>query len=68
MIPDYWKQFIELHSLEGREFSIPEEQDKSGVGADLEIFDEKNSNEEAKNYWPGIGVLLMGSFLWQGVQ
>ena len=44
----------------GREFSIPEEIDLSGLGVDLEVFSEESSIQEATEYWPGIGVLSDG--------
>lgn len=39
---------------------ISRKKDVSGVGADFEIFSEANSTDEAKNYWPGIGVFADG--------
>ena len=56
MPPEYWKKFVNLNSLIGGEFTVPEDVDLSGVGAVFEILSEAHSIDEAKNYWPGIGV------------
>jgi len=56
MIPDYWTQFVDTHILISKNASIPDENDKSGVGADLKIMTAAECLDEAKNYWPGIGV------------
>ncbi|WP_254507360.1 hypothetical protein [Anatilimnocola floriformis] len=55
-MPPYWKSFIEKHSLVGREFSIPDDRDASGVGAVLEILDEQSSESEETDVYPGIAV------------
>mgnify|MGYP000031174821 CR=1 FL=1 len=60
MTPEHWKKFVNLNSLIGREFTVPEEMDLSEVGADFEVLSEDQSIDEAKNYWPGIGVFLDG--------
>ncbi len=59
-MPPYWKLFVEQHDLVAREFSISEERDLSGVGAEIEILDEQNSEWERTQTYPGIGVFPAG--------
>ncbi|MEI8012790.1 MAG: hypothetical protein WCI27_10000 [Candidatus Omnitrophota bacterium] len=60
MIPEYWKTFVNQHSLDGREIDIPEESDLSELGANFEIFDEISIRYETENLYPGIVVAKEG--------
>lgn len=59
-MPPYWLEFLATFSLVGREVSIPEPDDRSGVGAEIEFLDEAGSREEAEEYYPGIAVAADG--------
>lgn len=57
MLPSYWLAFLERNKLKaGDAFSIGADLDRSGVGADLELFDEAASHEEAIEFYPGIAL------------
>lgn len=60
LLPDYWTRFIHEHGLEQAEISVPEEDDASGVGVDLQVFDEAMATDEATNFYPGIAVAKDG--------
>ena len=60
MHPEYWSEFLRLNALVGREVCIPEEQDESELGAELKLYDEEASREEAEEYYPGIAVASDG--------
>jgi hypothetical protein len=60
MFPDFWRDFIAENGLAGMTFSIPEEADRSGLGAEIELLTPEQSADEAHNYWPGIGVAKDG--------
>jgi hypothetical protein len=60
MLPKHWLEFLNSHALSGRCCRLDEHQDESGVGADLCFFTEQQAQDEASNYWPGIGVLADG--------
>ena len=59
LIPDYWREFLKSNSLAGKEieFPWPGEDD---LTACLEVLDEEMIEKEAKEYWPGIGILNDG--------
>lgn len=59
-MPHYWQTFIEQHQLTGRELSIPVESDLSGVGAKIEILDERGISAEQTCIYPGIAVSKAG--------
>jgi len=56
MIPQYWLDFVQANQIVRRSFHLTEENDESGVGADLTILTREDSVDEATKYWPGIGV------------
>jgi hypothetical protein len=58
--PQYWQDFISQNNILYTEISIPEENDLSEVGTDLEIFDEKTTSEEASLFYPGLVVIKDG--------
>jgi len=60
MIPKYWLDFIDSHNLQGVSVSIGEDDDLSGVGAELQLLTESQSIDESSNCWPGIGVAKDG--------
>ena len=57
---DYWRTFLEQHHLVGREISVPEDSDVSGIGIEIEILDEQGSQSEQTGYYPGIAVAAAG--------
>lgn len=59
MLP-YWRTFIEQHQLIGREISVPPHADVSGVGAEIEILDERGVQSEQTALYPGIAVARAG--------
>lgn len=62
MFPDHWKAFVETHGLVGLSATI-EEDDLSGVGADLRFLSEAQAIDELSNVWPAIGVAADGCVL-----
>jgi hypothetical protein len=60
MWPPEYKRFIDQHNLNGREIEIPNQNDLSGVGALIELFDEVNSIEESAGAYPGLVVKADG--------
>ena len=54
MIPEYWEEFIRANQISEKDFEIDEESDLSGLGADLRIMTAEQSEDEAKNFYPGI--------------
>lgn len=56
----YWRTFVEQHHLVGREISVPDDQDVSGVGIDIEILDEQAIQSEQTDLYPGIAVANEG--------
>lgn len=60
MLPRYWIDFLNANDLRGKDCRLTERQDESGEGADLRIFTEEESIDEATNFWPGIAVVPDG--------
>jgi hypothetical protein len=63
MLPEYWVTFVELKGLTKAEIEIPAAADLSEIddeGVGLYIFDEKMSDDESSNYYPGVGVKKSG--------
>jgi hypothetical protein len=60
MQPDYWTRFIQDHGLAGTAVEVPAEADISGLGIELEFFDEEGTRSEAEDLFPGIRVLEDG--------
>ena len=58
--PAYWKAFVESEGLIGNHTTIPEEEDRSGVGADINWFDDEGSRSEKEDFYPGIAVAKDG--------
>jgi hypothetical protein len=59
-MPPYWKSFVDQYQLVGRGFSIPEKDDLSGVGAEIEILNEQGIQSEQNDAYPGIAVSAAG--------
>lgn len=59
-MPPYWKRFIEVEGLIGKETEIPASADLSGVGACIEWLDEEGSRSESEDLYPGIAVAKLG--------
>ena len=59
-IPTYWKEFRNKHNLVGAEIEIPEADDRSTIGAEIEIFDDDGIRSEANDLYPGIEALKHG--------
>lgn len=62
MVPEYWKAFVKSNDLVGRDFEISEDDDLSGLGADLEIMSEAACIAEATEAYPGIVAVKLGYF------
>jgi hypothetical protein len=60
MFPHYWTEFVKSHELVDKSASLTEDEDMSGVGAEVEFLTEDQSNDELENCWPGIGVAKDG--------
>lgn len=60
MLPDYWQKFINDNQLIGKELELSEEDDLSGLGAELKIMNEEQSKDEATNFYPGMIVINHG--------
>lgn len=56
MIPDYWKDFIESNGIIHAEVEIPKSRDLSKVGAEFQIMSAEDSEDESKNFYPGLVV------------
>ena len=54
--PIYWKSFVESERLVGKHTTIPEEEDLSRLGADIQWFDDEGSRLEKEDFYPGIAV------------
>ena len=60
MAPTYWKIFIHDNSLEGKQLEIPEHQDLSEIGCELQILNEEQSISESTQNFPGIVAIKFG--------
>jgi len=60
MLPRYWIDFLTANDLRGKSCRLAENEDESGAGADLFVFTEEQSIDEATNLWPGIAVASDG--------
>ena len=61
MIPKYWLEFLDHNNFRNIGCDIPEEKDLSEIGGgSLDIFSEKDIEEEATKFYPGIAVLNDG--------
>ena len=56
MIAEYWQQFVMSNHISEKDFEIDEESDLSGLGGDLRIMTAAQSEDEAKNFYPGIAA------------
>jgi hypothetical protein len=59
-IPTYWTKFRDEHNLVGVEFEIPESEDRSELGANIEILDDAGILSEATELYPGIEAARHG--------
>jgi len=59
-IPTYWKQFRDEHNLTGVEIEVPESEDCSELGAEIEILDDAGILSEATDLYPGIEAARHG--------
>jgi hypothetical protein len=55
-MPQYWLNFVDANQIARKSFHLTEDDDQSGVGADLTILTSDESEKQATGYWPGIGV------------
>jgi len=60
MIPIYWNIFIKENNIVNKSFEIPQNQDISALGANLEILSEGDILKESNDYYPGIAVKQFG--------
>ncbi|WP_051188827.1 hypothetical protein [[Leptolyngbya] sp. PCC 7376] len=56
MFPRYWSDFLAQHYLTGKSATIPKSKDLSGLGAELQFFNENEAIEESEEFYPGIAV------------
>ena len=56
MFPDYWEAFTQSHDLIGASASLGEDEDLSGLGAEMQFLTEAQATSELTECWPGIGV------------
>ena len=56
MLPQYWIHFLDSNKLRGKDCRFGTSIDQTGIGADLTIFTEAESIDEAENFYPGIAV------------
>lgn len=59
-IPAYWKKFRDEHNLAGVQFVVPDSEDRSALGADIEILDDAGILSEAIGLYPGIEAVRHG--------
>lgn len=67
-IPLHWQRFRDESDLLGRPVEIPESEDLSGVGADIEFFDDRGIADETDNFYPGLIVKKDGFLAVGGCQ
>lgn len=60
IFPEFWRRFLAEHRLVGLEVEIPEAGDLTGIGAVIELLDEDAAASEARDAFPGVGVLADG--------
>jgi hypothetical protein len=60
MWPTKWRDFVTQNNLSGKEIEIAAADDLSQVGGCIAIFDEQESQAEADEFYPGIGVKAHG--------
>lgn len=56
MFPDFWARFVSDSGLIGATAAVPEEQDQTELGVELEFLTLEQSVDETTNFWPGLGV------------
>lgn len=61
-IPAYWKKFRDENNLAGAEFVVTESEDRSELGAEIEILDDAGILLEATELYPGIEAIRHGFF------
>lgn len=59
-IPAYWQKFRDQHSLARTLIQVPEEDDQSGLGAEVNIFGDDEIIEEGTLFYPGIEAVKHG--------
>jgi len=59
-IPEYWRRFRDEHKLLEHSAEIPESDDDSDVGADIEFFDDAAIRDEMAEAYPGCIVAKEG--------
>lgn len=60
MWPPEYRQFLETNALTGKPVEISAEDDLSGVGASIELFNEADAVSEANEFYPGLVVKADG--------
>ena len=55
-IPDYWRIFRDSSNLTTLSVEIPESKDLSGLGADIEFFEDHSILNEMNEAYPGLIV------------
>jgi hypothetical protein len=59
-LPSYWRAFLAAENLVGTHTTIPEEEDRSSVGAEICWFDDEGARSEKEELYPGIAVAKDG--------
>lgn len=58
--PSHWVEFLDKNNLAGLSFCVPEENDESGIGADLKLMILQDAIQEATEFYPGIAAYPSG--------
>jgi len=60
LVPDWLAMIMQDHPLSGVSFSLSEDDDESGLGAELMWYSPAQMMEEALQYYPGMAVAKLG--------
>jgi hypothetical protein len=60
MWPDEYRQFVDLNALAGMQVELSDQDDLSGVGASIQLFNEADAASEANDVYPGLIVKAEG--------
>jgi hypothetical protein len=58
--PPEYRLFVESNALAGRAVEISDQDDLSGVGASILLFNEQDAASEANDFYPGLVVKADG--------
>jgi hypothetical protein len=60
MWPQGYRQFVEVNTLAGKSVELSDEDDLSGIGASIRLFNEAEAASEANDVYPGLVVKADG--------